>query len=172
MSKAYGGRKCSTHTPSSIRPGKISDNIRLAAHDCGYPLLVSGQHLKGLIEVYPHPALVELMGAAERLPYKESKIRKYWPTFSPLERRARLFDQWLNIALMLDREMSGAAALLKLPSPDAPTWQLKAHEDKLDALICAVVAKHFLEGGCRAFGDADSAIWIPIIRVSQSSPVS
>ncbi len=166
VSKAYGGRKCSTHTPSSLRPGKISDDLRLSAHGCGYPLLVSSQHLNGLIEVYPHPALVELMGAAERLPYKETKIRNYWPTLSPPERRARLFDQWRDIALMLDREMSGAAALLKLPSPDAPTWQLKAHEDKLDALICAAVAKHFLDGGCKAFGDTDSAIWIPASHVT------
>jgi hypothetical protein len=32
-----------------------------------------------LIEVYPHPALVELAGAVERLPYKAAKVSAYWP---------------------------------------------------------------------------------------------
>ena len=30
VSKAYGGRQCGTHTPSSLRPGLISDNLREA----------------------------------------------------------------------------------------------------------------------------------------------
>jgi len=30
VSKAYGARHCGTHTPSSIRPGRISDDLRTA----------------------------------------------------------------------------------------------------------------------------------------------
>ena len=44
----------------------------------------------GVIEVYPHPALVELAGASERLPYIASKVWSYWPSATQLEQRARL----------------------------------------------------------------------------------
>jgi predicted RNase H-like nuclease len=39
---------------------------------------------------------------------------------------------------------------------------LKAYEDKLDAIVCAAVAIACLNGIAKAFGDADSAIWVPI----------
>lgn len=36
VSAAYGARHCSTHTPSAIRPGKISDDLRRGFEHCGY----------------------------------------------------------------------------------------------------------------------------------------
>ena len=44
----------------------------------------------GVIEVYPHPALVELAGASERLPYIASKVWSCWPSATQLERLAHL----------------------------------------------------------------------------------
>jgi predicted RNase H-like nuclease len=38
-----------------------------------------------LIEVYPHPALVELCDEPQRLPYKVGKLRSYWPDASQAE---------------------------------------------------------------------------------------
>jgi predicted RNase H-like nuclease len=38
----------------------------------------------------------------------------------------------------------------------------KAYEDKLDAVVCAAVAIACLNRKAKAFGDADSAIWVPI----------
>ena len=162
VSSAYGSRKCSTHTPRRDRPGKISDRMRQQACEHGYPLIVSGKPRRGLIEVYPHPALVELTGAPERLPYKVSNIRKYWRELNGVERRVRLFEQWRRIAQILEHEISGCEALLTMPASDAAVWQLKAYEDRLDALVCAVVAARFLEERCIPFGDENSAIWIPM----------
>jgi predicted RNase H-like nuclease len=49
------------------------------------------------------------------------------------------------------------------PSPRAVLGRsLKAYEDKLDAIVCAAVAIACLNGIAKAFGDADSAIWVPI----------
>lgn len=73
VSRAYGGRKCGTHTPSTSRPGRISSDLREAFERAGYPLLTDTIAPLGAIEVYPHPALVELAGASERLPYKALK---------------------------------------------------------------------------------------------------
>jgi hypothetical protein len=82
VSRAYGGRKCGTHTPSAFRPGRISDALRESFERAGYPLRTDRLALPGVIEVYPHPALVELAGALERLPYKTSKVGSYWPLAS------------------------------------------------------------------------------------------
>jgi predicted RNase H-like nuclease len=82
VSRAYGGRKCGTHTPSALRPGRMSDGLREGFERAGYPLLTNTIAQSGVIEVYPHPALVELAGASERLPYKASKVRSYWPSLS------------------------------------------------------------------------------------------
>lgn len=161
VSAAYGARHCSTHTPSAIRPGKISDDLRSGLGHCGYGLLTKEVGVPGLLEVYPHPALVELMRAERRLPYKHGKIRNYWPTESPASRRTKLFETWRTIVAYLDQEIPGTSDVLQLPPFGAPLWQLKAFEDMLDAVICAWVGICVFEGTAMPFGDDTSAIWIP-----------
>ena len=75
--------------PNALRPGRLSDELRQSFERAGYPLLTNMRAPVGLIEVYPHPALVELAGASIRLPSKASKVRSYWPT--PTERRVLLY---------------------------------------------------------------------------------
>jgi predicted RNase H-like nuclease len=74
VSRAYGARKCGTHTPGAVRPGKISDDLRKDFDKAGYPLQTDAIAPPGLIEVFPHPALVELANAERRLPYKRANI--------------------------------------------------------------------------------------------------
>ncbi|WP_193368034.1 DUF429 domain-containing protein [Pelagibius marinus] len=162
VSKAYGGRSCSTHSPNAQRPGALSDRLREDFHRAGFPLRTTTMAVPGLIEVYPHPALVELAGAPARLPYKSAKVRKYWPSNSPTERRARLLHQWEEIVGLLEGEIAGVTAALPKLEPGAAGWQLKAYEDSIDAVICVWVGICALEGRAVPFGDADSAIWIPV----------
>jgi predicted RNase H-like nuclease len=75
VSKAYGARKCGTHTPAT-RPGPVSDDLTRGFMEAGYPLLTRIAARPGVIEVYPHPALVELAGAPERL---RSRHRRFAP---------------------------------------------------------------------------------------------
>src|SRR5271163_314699 len=102
VSIAYGSRKCGTYTPSALCPGALSDALTGDFRRADYPLLTETILPRGLIEVYPHPALVELMRAPERLPYKASKVRIYWPSVAPSERRTRLYRQWAEIAASLE----------------------------------------------------------------------
>ncbi|WP_439630800.1 hypothetical protein [Shinella sp.] len=51
VSAAYGARHCSTHTPSAVRPGKISDDLRSGFERCGYGLLTKEVGMPGLLEV-------------------------------------------------------------------------------------------------------------------------
>lgn len=161
VSAAYGARHCSTHTPSSVRPGLISDNLRIAAELSGYPLVTQNPVISGLIEVYPHPALVELTAADRRLPYKHSNRSKYWPTLSGPDRIGALLTVWDRIVAALEQEIDHVAAKLPKPAANASPATLKAFEDMLDAVVCAWVGVKALEGEAIPYGDEHSAIWIP-----------
>ncbi len=100
VSAAYGARHCSTHTPSATRPGRISDDLTAGFAAAGYTLRTRGTPEHGLIEVYPHPALVELARATRRLPYKVGKARSYWPALAPGERRKNLLAMWGSIVAL------------------------------------------------------------------------
>jgi predicted RNase H-like nuclease len=89
VNAAYSERWCSTHTPSAVRPGKISDRLREDFELVGYPLRTTSGAAPGLLEVYPHPALVELAMSEKRLTYKRGKARDYWPDLVSSARRSR-----------------------------------------------------------------------------------
>lgn len=161
VSTAYGSRKCGTHTPNSHRPGPISDAMRLDFEREGFRLLTTEIISPGLIEVYPHPALVELAEASEQLPYKHGKVRKYWPEDPPVDRRTKLVEVWEYIISLLETKIAGVAALLPMPTLGARGYEMKAIEDTLDAVICAWVGICALEGDVLPYGDEKSAIWIP-----------
>jgi predicted RNase H-like nuclease len=167
VSREYGARHCSTHSPSAIRPGPVSDGLRAGFADLGYRLAVTGISTPALIEVYPHPALLELTGAPSRLPYKAGKLRTYWKALARIERRARLIVTWGEILEALDAEIAGVVAALPLPAADAPGRVLKSFEDRLDAVVCAWCGICALEGRARPLGDESAAVWIPFGRVER-----
>jgi predicted RNase H-like nuclease len=160
VSKAYGARHCATHSPSAERPGRISDTLTRDFAGAGYRLQTRTAIAPGLIEVYPHPALIELTGAAKRLEYKVARAGRYWPSCKPEERRARLFERWESIAGALEGEIRGVKA--RFPKLErASGVAMKAREDMLDAIVCAWVGLCALEGRATPYGDDDSATWIP-----------
>ncbi|WP_249406404.1 DUF429 domain-containing protein [Rhizobium sp. CFBP 13726] len=161
ISSLYGARHAGTHSPTALRPGKLSDELKIAFQREGYPLLTSENSLSGLIEVYPHPALIELASAARRLPYKHAKSGKYWPGETKMVRRQKLFEIWQHIVDLLERQLQGVAAALVLPDLGCRSYELKAFEDALDAVVCAWVGTCVLDGTAKAYGDDRSAIWIP-----------
>lgn len=162
VSRAYGQRWASTHTPSIDRPGRISDNLRADFEAAGYPLRTSGRVSHGLVEAYPHPALIEFSKAERRLPYKFSNRRKYWPNDHSAARKANIRREWQSIISLMESETIGIEQHVELPDPGvAPTVAWKACEDMLDAVICAAVGIWVLEGRATPFGDWQSAIWIP-----------
>ncbi|WP_246798458.1 DUF429 domain-containing protein [Rhizobium leguminosarum] len=161
VSRAYGGRKSSTHSPSEQRPGIISATLRTQAEREGYALATASISPPALIEVYPHPALIELARSTERLPYKAQKIRKYWPSINTKQRKEKLLTQWLDIVDLLKTEISGVKQMLPPIEIKAGAVELKAFEDMLDAIVCCWVAICALDGRAIPYGDETSAIWIP-----------
>jgi predicted RNase H-like nuclease len=166
ISRTFGGRGCSTHSPSATRPGAIGAALTAEFAELGYPLATSVTP-KGLtpslVEVYPHPALLELMRAEYRVPYKVGNAGKYWRSLSPPERRQKIVETWREIVAALEMTISGAD--LPLPSPEESdtisNGSLKRFEDALDALICGWIGIQYLLGLCTPHGDETAAIWTP-----------
>jgi predicted RNase H-like nuclease len=162
ISRHFGARHCSTHSPTPSRPGSVSEALRAGFERMGYRLCTLEIRRPALIEVYPHPALVVLAEANRRLPYKVSRARSYWPDASADERRRRLLSEWAFILKLLGRDIENLSRALRLATPDLRGAGLKSWEDKLDAVICAWVGWCALKGRAEPYGDEESAIWVPL----------
>ncbi len=164
ISRAFGGRGCSAHSPSAVRPGEIGANLTRQFHDAGYRLVTDSDSpppARSFIEVYPHPALLTLMKAAYRVPYKVQKSRRFWPQQSGRERIVSLLDQFRRIDAALRRHIDGVPEFLPAVEDVVSLAALKRYEDGLDALICGWVGVEFLAGHARAYGDGTATIWVP-----------
>lgn len=161
VNRAYSGRGAGTHSPTPDRPGAVGRALEAGLSAAGYPLATLDIRSPCRIEIYPHPALIELTGAARRLEYKVGRTGLYWPGLPLAERRLRLFSVWETIVDALDGLLPGSAAVLPVPSPAARGQALKAFEDRLDAVVAALVGAMALDGRARPYGDATSAVWVP-----------
>lgn len=161
VSRRFGARGCSTHSPSATRPGTLSDRLRMDLERRGFPLVTEGTSRPALIEVYPHIALLRLCEASMRLEYKVSKARKYWKDTSVPQRIERLLAVWNGIVVALERELGPLPLALPRPDEVRSLSALKRHEDALDAVVCAYVGVLYATGRAEAFGDEDAVIWGP-----------
>lgn len=162
ISRMFGKAKCGTHSPNKVRPGLQSALLRDVFLQNGFSLATtSGKGSRGIFEVYPHVALLTLLGEFQRLPYKVCKSRSYWPTDTLEKRKTLLLDQFGRI----HRELSRVIKDIPLGIPevkDVPCLAaLKSIEDQLDALVCAWMAIKIVAEEAKPIGDDDAAIWIP-----------
>ncbi len=172
ISKKYGGRGCSTHTPGCARPGKLGECLTKQFKAAGYSVATKAEpagRTMRLVEVYPHPALLTLLEREYRVQYKVAKSHRYWPKSTVMQRIAALLNEFRVISEALVRIVGPVA--LPLPQADAvpSLTALKRYEDAVDALLCAWVGICYLEGTAVAFGDETAAIWCPPIEVTGHS---
>lgn len=160
VSRAYGSRHCGTHSPSGTRPGAISSAIRDGFQAAGFRLATAAARPDGpaILEVYPHTALLSLLRADRRVPYKISRSGAYWPGADSHVRRGRLLERWRAILAALGEHME---VELELPASFSSFSAMKRYEDALDAVVCAWVAIEFLAGKAEPLGDDEAVIWTP-----------
>ena len=153
VAREYGSRKAGPHPANRSlligRDGKIRGEelaARLGALGFGDPWAGSK---RTLVEVYPHPTLIETFGLEERLVYKAKTGVSVADRRRGLRRLAGLLKQLEHAdpalrgpEVTVDETLRGAA--------------LKAVEDRLDARICAWVASVFGSDPdrIRLFGDS------------------
>ena len=165
LASMYGGRKAGPH--SSNRSLFLRQYGRIRGEDLSarFVELGFGGPWDGgdrtLLEVYPHPALIEAFDLPERLLYKAK------PGLGSDGRRAGL----RNLAQLLASLESADPPLIGPPvavPADARGRSAKAIEDRLDARIAAWVAAVWMRHGTdrvRLFGDPDGGhIAVPIGR--------
>ena len=159
LTRAFIRRKCGVHTPNPERPGEAGRAVSEGFAACGFELATTAALGPGphLIEVYPHAALIALLGLKERLEYKVARARQFWPECDAAERAARVRAALRRILGGLRREIRGIPAL---PAAGGGAG-LKRFEDAVDALVCCWAGTRFLAGRAQAYGDAQAAIWVP-----------
>jgi predicted RNase H-like nuclease len=165
ISRLFGAAGAAVHSPSAARPGLIAEELRTGLQRRGYTLEVSLADPPcrfALIETYPHPIAMWLCDTCRRLPYKATKSSKYWPALALVDRRKKLVGVWQDIVVALARIIDGIALPSMAQVPAANAGALKAFEDGLDGLICAVAGISYATGNAMPYGDDRSAIWLPI----------
>jgi predicted RNase H-like nuclease len=119
-----------------------------------------GRPLRRQIEVYPHPAAVVLFGLPRILKYKRGRVAARRRVLAELQ--ALLARTLPRLVPPLEVGPSGRALLSVDPTRLAGTSH-KAHEDALDAVLCAVVGwLHWAHGGrrSRVLGNLDAGFLV------------
>lgn len=164
ISKQYGGQGCSSHTPSSARPGPLGAQLSAAFLGNGYPVATAATGigtLLHLVEVYPHPALLSLLKTPYRYPYKVSKSGKLWPGTAVPFRINQLLQQFGMLLAALNCQIQGINLVLPTAIKTKTLSELKRYEDVLDALVSAWIGCLYLAGKVTCHGDNTAAIWVP-----------
>ncbi len=157
LSREYRPREAGAYPANRRRlgPDVVGEVLVAKLRDHGFtlsPLVRRRAKVRQVVEVYPHPAQVELFGLPKTLKYKARPGRT-------LEGRRRELQRLRDLLGTLARRKPALRAKGLLEELDP--WGLRGRplkrvEDLLDALVCAYVALHLWywgEGGYRAFGD-------------------
>ena len=163
-SSKFGSQGCAVHSPSKDRPGTLGTELSEGFVKAGFSIATAAivpRSSRCLVEVYPHPAVLVLLGEDYRIPYKCSNSRKYWPDVGTGQRVRNLLRVYSRIHGALQRVILETS--LDLPEPDeVPSLAyLKRYEDVLDALVCGWIGIEYLAGNAMPYGDQTAAIWVP-----------
>lgn len=176
ISKRYAGRHGSCHS-SNLSQYLQATSVHLAAQliSRGFrhaPDLAHPENQRVMLEVYPHPALLELFRLPRIIKYKKGKVAG---------RRSgqRELQQQLSKLSLFAPPLECTPKLSEFLATDTSSLRgtaLKANEDALDAIVCAYIAYYYwFWGPCGAhlFGNVDSGyIVVPILStLSARQPV-
>lgn len=174
VSRAYRREEAGTYPANRRRLGPHIRGEELVAQllDMGFThsLAVAKQaKVRQVVEVYPHPGMVELFGLERTLKYKARLGRSYQDRWRELSCYMELLR---NLTEALPR-LRAEAFLSQLRPQGRRGQALKRLEDLLDALFCAYIAFHLWywgKAGYRCFGDMASGYILVPIRVRAETP--
>ena len=157
----YGSKGASCHTANlNLFPQALSVHLSQGLQLRNY------QHISGKrwqIEVYPHPAIIELFELDYRLAYKKGTIAQRKAGQLLLATYLVGLDNRLPFKLNLPSNLS--VAVTKQEIDQLKGEQLKHNEDKLDALVCLVVAALHSLTQSKVIGDPKTGyIVVPTIQ--------
>lgn len=162
LSQVYGARKASCHTSNlTLYPTAPSVELgnRLVRH--GYSHLGRPQDSRWQVECYPHPAIIEMFGLGERLPYKKGKVADKKQGQIKLAGLIRRLADSPVLGLSVDPRFDSYLEEFSIANKRGAA--LKKNEDTLDAIICTYIAGLYARDAASSiFGSADEGyIYVP-----------
>lgn len=163
ISSVYGKYGAATHSPTPKRPGKIASTVFQQLEELGFNWKVERINAPTFIEVYPHVAIIELLGYDYRLPYKIQKKNKYWADIPASQRLPKAISKLNELKDKIALKINNVHDFVPHLDPDHvyPIKFLKGYEDVLDALICGLVGCYYIDNKVNSFGDEAGMIWVP-----------
>lgn len=144
ISQRYASRHAGCHTSNlSLYPKNAAGRLAkdLAKH-LGFrhaPAIAQAQSARVMLEVYPHPAVVELFRLPHIIKYKKGKVVQRRHGQQELQRRIgelSHFSPPLNATPKL-------CEFLEIKTESLRGANLKRNEDQLDAIVCAYIAYYY-----------------------------
>ena len=159
LSKEYSPKYAGCHPSNkTLYPAAASVELSKALKSEGF------SHMRGAkwqLECYPHPALIELFGLAERLKYKKGRVGDKRTGQQRLASLLRGLEGGRGLKLVIDEACSRVLSRAEIASLRGK--KLKQNEDALDSIVCLYVAG-LRAAGCegRTFGSVERGyIWVP-----------
>lgn len=177
VSSAYGRAEAGARPASrrSVGPHPRGEDIVARLAEIGFqhsPTVRRQAPVRQVVEVYPHPGMVELFGLEKTLKYKAGRGRPRTLRWAELGRLRDLLRSLSTYEPALD----GSSLLDSLDPHGRRRQDLKRLEDLLDACFCAYTALHIWywgKPGYHQFGDLESGyILVPVRPLSTPWPVS
>ena len=162
LGQEYGGRKASCHTSNTtLYPNAASTTLSNYLSDDKFKPLGSPKSEKWQIECYPHPALIEIFGLPERLPYKKGNVATRKQGQVNLANHLKSLENSNILKLTIDN--SCALYLDEDHIRSLAGASLKRNEDALDSIVCAYVGALYSSiVQHKIFGSIDSCyIYVP-----------
>ena len=172
VGNCYGGRHASCHTSNlSLYPQAASVTLASQLIKLGFrhAPLARSEDQRVMLEVYPHPALLELFALPSILRHKKGNVATRRGGQRELQ---KMLSELSRFAPPLERtpRLSG---FLATNTNALRGTALKSSEDALDALLCAYIAYYYWFWGLartRLFGDPNSGyILVPTCTQQSAS---
>ena len=126
------------------------------------PAVVAGAAVRQIVEVFPHPAMIGLIGLQRTLKYKARPKRCFDERLSEWRR----YQAYISDLVRADPPLHGQEAFIARDVTQLTGRRLKDYEDQVDALICAYIALYAFRWGearCHVFGTLDEgSIFTPV----------
>lgn len=165
LARDYGSKKASCHASNRTlypEPSSVELADRLSAR--GFDHLASPADTRWQIECYPHPAIIEMFGLAERHRYKKGNVEAKRQGQVGLARLIRRLASSPMLRLAVDARFDSFLNASEIGAKRGAA--LKRNEDALDAIVCAYVAGLYAVGvASTVYGDAlEGYIYVPQVH--------
>lgn len=151
LTRKYIHKKIACYPPMTSATSRFSDKL---VKNLG---LCHAGRTRFIIEVYPHPAIVEIFGLKERIPYKKGRVDNRRTQLVRLKRLIMSLERSTLLCVLFSQ---GADSFI-LKDPFVLRGKgLKEYEDGLDAVVCLYVAGLWALNStryCRVIGDGNIA---------------